>query len=80
MTMLYKIFWKHKDFSKHSEEPVLRHSRQQTTFFGMPYTRRVAERVCRKFNRNEKVFKTKDEKGKLVKLPVVTHWVEEVLA
>lgn len=73
MTTLYKIFWKHKDFSEHSEGPVLRHSKTKT-----PYTKRWAEKICRKFNLNGKSFKTKDEKGKTIKLSVVTHWVEEV--
>lgn len=72
MTIGYKMLWKHKDFSEHSEGPVLRHTITKT-----PYTKRWADSVCLRFNEQGKTYKTKDPKGKLIKLPVVKHWVRE---
>lgn len=79
MITAYKIFWKHEDFPEHSEGPILRHSKRGTTKIGSYYTKCFAERICQKFNEAGKKYKTKDNKGKIIKLPVVKHWVREVL-
>lgn len=75
MTTVYRMLWKHKDFLEHSEGPVLKHSATK-----QPYTKRWAEKICHKFNENGKIYKTKNNKGKAAWLPVVQHWVREVLA
>lgn len=79
MQTVFKILWKHKDFPARSEGPILRHSRTGTTTIGPYYTKRFADKICRKFNDNGKKYKIKNNKGKFVKLPVVQHWVREVL-
>ena len=79
MTTLYKIFWKHRDFPGHSEGPILRHSKRGSTKNGPYYTKRFAEKTCHKFDDKSKTCKTKNNKGKVVKLPVVQHWIREVL-
>lgn len=70
MDMAYKIFWKHKDFQHHSEGPILKHSEKGRTKFGKLYTKLEAARICEKFQKA----------GKEVQgLPIVTHYVREVL-
>ena len=61
---VFRICWKHKDFSKSSCGPVLRHSDRGRTKNGVLYTRQEALKTCQRFN--------------LHKSPV-RHWVEDVV-
>jgi len=74
----YRMCWRHKDFPDHSKGPVLRHSLKGTTTTGRPYTKNAAEIICKKFNKHCRTFTGKDKMGKNIKVPFVTHWVEEV--
>lgn len=76
--ILYRMYWKHKDFTDHSEGPILRHSLRGSTKIGEPYTKRWVEKICRKFANNGKKYNAKNIDGKIVKLPVVKHWIREV--
>lgn len=80
MKTTYQICWKHKDFSNSSEGPILRHSEFGVNQLGDFYTKLEAEETCRKFNLNVETYKMKNTEDKIIKLPVVKHWVEEVLS
>ncbi len=77
----YRIFWKHKDFKTDSKGPILRHSEKGKVRIktGKLFTKLEAADVCERFQKAGKKYKSKTTKDKTKYLPVVTHWVREVL-